>query len=202
MLLIGVIISFSQRGYRTHWSKKLIESATVVSELNGVAQRKTFESICTNSNFERLIKYVEQTVLFLRYTSGKLYLLEWRNIVKALIATLILLMSLIFEVNAAPTLLYHQDSKAQPISGSIKQLKNAIRAGKTIRLYMNLRVVEHSMDAGFTSIIGDHVYTQINGIQGQIPNRDEQTITLRPYSRHVGLYSTKSPYEMKWYAID
>ena len=121
---------------------------------------------------------------------------------KALITTLILLMNLSFEVNAAPTLLYYQNSKAQPLSGSINQLKNAIRAGKTIRLYMNLGFVEHSMDAGFTSIIGGHVYAQINGIQGQVPNREEQTITLRPYSRHVGLYSTKSPYEMKWYAID
>lgn len=121
---------------------------------------------------------------------------------KALITTLILLVSLSFEVNAAPTLLFHQNSKAQPISGSVKQLINAVRAGKTIRLYMNLGFVEHSMDAGFTSVIGEHVYAQINGIQGQVPNREEQTITLRPYSRHVGLYSTKSPYEMKWYAID
>ena len=47
----------------------------------------------------------------------------------------------------------------------------------------------------------EHVYAQISGIQGQVPNREEQTITLRPYSRHIGLYSTKSPYEMKWYAI-
>lgn len=93
-----------------------------------------------------------------------------------------------------------QISKAN--RGALNDLTKAIREGKTIRIYMNLGFVEHLMDAGFMSIIGDNVYAQIHGIQAQRPDRKSNIITLRPYSRHVGFYSTKSPYEMKWYAVD
>jgi len=47
----------------------------------------------------------------------------------------------------------------------------AVRAGKQLRLYMNLGFVEHVMDAGFISIYKGHVYAQINTIQGQRPNQ-------------------------------
>lgn len=103
---------------------------------------------------------------------------------------------------AKTTVLYQQNSQAERVSGSIEKLKQAIRAGKPIRIYMNLGFVEHAMDAGFLSIIGDNVYAQINGIEAQIPNRTEGTITLRPYARHVGLYSTQSRYEMTWFIAD
>lgn len=105
-------------------------------------------------------------------------------------------------VNAKPQLLYHQNKEAKQVGGSLEDLTQAIRDGKTIRIYMNLGFVEHLMDAGFMSIIGDNVYAQIDGIQAQRPDRKTNTITLRPYSRHIGLYSTLSPYEMKWYAVD
>lgn len=105
-------------------------------------------------------------------------------------------------VEAAPQLLYAQDNKAEAVSGSVEQLKKAIRDGKTIRIYMNLGFVEHLMDAGFISIIGGNVYAQISDIQAQKPNRKTSEITLRPYAKHVGLYSTQSPYEIKWYAVD
>lgn len=118
---------------------------------------------------------------------------------------LILLLAATFlskAVDAKPQLLYHQNSEAKRVGGSVEELTQAIREGKTIRIYMNLGFVEHLMDAGFMSIIGDNVYAQINGIQAQRPDRMANTITLRPYSRHVGFYSTQSPYEMKWYALD
>lgn len=118
---------------------------------------------------------------------------------------LILLLAAAFlstHVDAKPHLLYHQNSEAKRVEGSVEDLTQAIREGKTIRIYMNLGFVEHLMDAGFMSIIGDNVYAQIDGIQAQRPDRTANTITLRPYARHVGLYSTQSPYEMKWYALD
>lgn len=98
-------------------------------------------------------------------------------------------------------LLYHQSAEAKAVEGSVEKLKKAIREGKQIRLYMNLGFVEHSMDAGFLSIFEDNVYAQINTIQGQRPNRNTKEIELRPYAKHVGLYSTKSPYEIKWFAF-
>lgn len=97
------------------------------------------------------------------------------------------------------TLAYHQNEKGEAISGSILALKTAVREGKRIRLYMKLKTVEHAMDSGFLSIFEEHVYAQINTIQGQRPNRNTKEIELRPYSKHVGLYSTRSPYEIKWY---
>lgn len=106
------------------------------------------------------------------------------------------------QVNAKPHLLYHQNNEAKRVEGSLKDLTQAIREGKKIRIYMNLGFVEHLMDAGFISIIGDKVYAQIDGIQAQRPDRTAHRITLRPYAHHVGLYSTQSPYEMKWYALD
>jgi hypothetical protein len=105
-------------------------------------------------------------------------------------------------VSATPQLLYHQNDDAKSISGSITALTAAIRQGKRIRIYMNLGFVEHAMDAGFLSIIGDNVYAQISDIQAQRPDRKNQTIELKPYSRHVGFYSTQSPYEIKWYSTD
>ena len=112
------------------------------------------------------------------------------------------LLMLSVTVSAAPQLLYHQNSDAKAISGSIAALTTAIRQGKNIRIYMNLGFVEHSMDAGFLSVIGENVYAQISGIQAQRPDRENQTIELKPYSRHVGFYSTQSPYEIKWYSTD
>ncbi len=105
-------------------------------------------------------------------------------------------------VDAKPELLYHQNKEAKAVEGSVGALTQAIREGKTIRIYMNLGFVEHLMDAGFISIIGENVYAQINGIEAQIPDRENHTIRLRPYARHVGLYSTLSPYEIKWFALD
>ena len=119
-----------------------------------------------------------------------------------ILASLFALWSASNGVLAQPTVLYHQNNKAERISGSIAQLKQAIRDGKPIRIYMNLGFVEHAMDTGFLSIIGDNVYAQISGIEAQIPNRKDSTISLRPYTRHIGLYSTLSPYEIKWYVVE
>jgi len=105
-------------------------------------------------------------------------------------------------VNAEPKLLYHQNNEAKAVKGSVSNLIQAIRSGKQIRIYMNLGFVEHSMDAGFISIIDDNVYAQIDAIQSQRPNKSDGTITLRPYSKHVGFYSTLSPYEIKWFALN
>jgi hypothetical protein len=98
-------------------------------------------------------------------------------------------------------LLYHQGADTKGINGSIKTLVKAVRNGKQIRLYMNLGFVEHSMDAGFISIFKGNVYAQIAAIQAQRPNRKTKNIELKPYAKHVGLYSTKSPYEIKWFAF-
>jgi hypothetical protein len=98
-------------------------------------------------------------------------------------------------------LLFHQGADAKGIDGSIEKLMKAVRDGKQIRLYMNLGFVEHSMDAGFISIFEGNVYAQIDPIQGQRPNRKSKDIELRPYTKHVGMYSTKSPYEIKWFAF-
>lgn len=97
-------------------------------------------------------------------------------------------------------LLFHQSADAKAIDGSIEKLMAAVRDGKQIRLYMNLGFVEHSMDAGFMSIFEGNVYAQIDPIQGQRPNRKTKDIELKPYAKHVGMYSTKSPYEIKWFA--
>lgn len=114
---------------------------------------------------------------------------------------------IIFFFNAASAnqnqnllLLYHQGADGLKINGSIEQLKQAVRNGVQIRLYMNLGFVEHAMDAGFISIFNEHVYAQIDEIQAQRPNKNTKKIELRPFSKHIGLYSTKSPYEIKWYA--
>jgi len=98
-------------------------------------------------------------------------------------------------------LLYHQGEDTKRIDGSIEKLMKAIRGGKQIRLYMNLGFVEHSMDAGFISIFEGNVYAQIDAIQAQRPNRKTKDIELKPYAKHVGLYSTKSPYEIKWFSF-
>ncbi len=98
-------------------------------------------------------------------------------------------------------LLFHQGTDAKRIDGSIEKLMKAVREGKQIRLYMNLGFVEHSMDAGFVSIFEGSVYAQINPIQAQRPNRTTKDIELKPYAKHVGMYSTKSPYEVKWFAF-
>lgn len=98
-------------------------------------------------------------------------------------------------------LLFHQTVDAKVIEGSKEKLIQAIRNGKQVRLYMNLGTVEHSMDAGFISIFDGNVYAQINTIQGQRPNQNTKEIELRPYAKHVGLYSTKSPYEIKWFSF-
>ncbi len=97
--------------------------------------------------------------------------------------------------------LYHQDADGEKINGSINDLMKAVREGKQIRMYMDLGFVEHSMDAGFISIFEGNVYAQINTIQAQRPNRKTKEIELRPYAQHVGLYSTKSPYEIKWFSF-
>lgn len=98
-------------------------------------------------------------------------------------------------------LVFHQSADAKTLDGSIDKLMKAVREGKQVRLYMNLGFVEHSMDAGFISIFEGHVYAQINEIQAQRPNRKTKEIELRPYAKHLGLYSTKSPYEIKWFAF-
>jgi len=98
-------------------------------------------------------------------------------------------------------LLYHQSGDAKKIAGSMEKLMAAVRGGKQIRIYMNLGFVEHTMDAGFISIFEGDVYAQINTIQGQRPNAKTKDIELKPYTKHVGLYSTKSPYELKWFAF-
>lgn len=98
-----------------------------------------------------------------------------------------------------PVLLYHQSAKNEVLAGSLDALKQAVREGKRIRIYMNLGFVEHTMDSGFLSIFNGKVYAQINSIQGQRPNRETGIIELMPYAKHVGLYSTDSPYELKWF---
>jgi hypothetical protein len=98
-------------------------------------------------------------------------------------------------------LLFHQGADAKGIEGSIDKLMKAIRDGKQIRLYMNLGFVEHSMDAGFISIFEGNVYAQIDAIQAQRPNRQTKEIEMKPYAKHIGLYSTKSPYEIKWFSF-
>jgi len=106
------------------------------------------------------------------------------------------------QANAASDLLYHQNNKSEVVAGSLEKVKQAIRQGKTIRLYMNLGFVEHSMDAGFLTIIGENVFAQIDAIQAQRPNKKTSEIELRSYAQHVGLDSNKSPYEIKWFAVD
>jgi len=69
-----------------------------------------------------------------------------------------------------------------------------------MKLDMNIGTDEHAMDAGFISIYEENVYAQINTIQGQLPYRKIKEIKLRPYVKYVGLYSTKSPYEIKLFA--
>jgi len=98
-------------------------------------------------------------------------------------------------------LLFHQSADTKVIDGSIEKLMEAVREGKQIRLYMDLGFVEHSMDAGFISIFEGNVYAQIDPIQAQRPNRKTKNIELKPYAKHVGMYSTKSPYEIKWFAF-
>jgi len=98
-------------------------------------------------------------------------------------------------------LLFHQSADTKVIDGSIEKLMKAVREGKQIRLYMNLGFVEHSMDAGFISIFEGNVYAQIDPIQAQRPNRKTKNIELKPYAKHVGMYSTESPYEIKWFAF-
>jgi len=49
-------------------------------------------------------------------------------------------------------LLFHQGADAKGITGSIEKVMEAVRAGKQLRLYMNLGFVEHVMDAEFISI--------------------------------------------------
>lgn len=98
-------------------------------------------------------------------------------------------------------LVFHQSEDGKVLAGSLEALKQAVRDGKRIRIYMKLRTIEHTMDSGFLSIFNGKVYAQINTIQGQRPNRQTGNVELRPYAKHVGLYSTDSPYEIKWFAF-
>jgi len=131
------------------------------------------------------------------------YIFIWSISMKLFIFTLLMAVAMSthsYETNDYQ-LLYHQGADAKGLDGSINKLMQAVRDGKQIRLYMNLGFVEHSMDAGFMSIFEGNVYAQIDAIQAQRPNRKTKDIELRPYAKHVGLYSTKSPYEIKWFAF-
>ena len=93
---------------------------------------------------------------------------------------------------------FHHGPDGDVISGSKAQLIDAVRKGKQIRIYMNLKFVEHSMDANFLSIFEGEVYAQIDPMKGQLPNRKTKLLELRD-NEFNGLYSTNGKYELHWF---
>lgn len=85
------------------------------------------------------------------------------------------------------TRVYQNDAEGKAVSGSVKGLIEAVRAGLPIRVGWsgqsptNPRIkVEHIADAKFLTIMSDEtVFAQIDPIIGQTPDFDQQFIQLK-----------------------
>ena len=85
------------------------------------------------------------------------------------------------------TLMYQNDAQGNTVSGSLDNLRAAVRDGLPIRVawkhqsVSNPKIkVEHIADAKFLTIMSDEVvFAQIDPIVGQTPNFDDQFIELK-----------------------
>ena len=85
------------------------------------------------------------------------------------------------------TLVYQNDAQGETVSGSLEDLRSAVRDGLPIRIgwqaqsSTNPKIkVEHVADAKFLTIMSDEVvFAQIDPIVGQTPDFDDQFIELK-----------------------
>ncbi len=87
-------------------------------------------------------------------------------------------------------LVYHNDKNGNKIEGELQELMEAIRLGKEIRIYFQMKrqddskvFVEHLTEAKYLTILnspsGNHVTAQIDPIVGQVPVFDKGHILLK-----------------------
>ncbi len=62
---------------------------------------------------------------------------------------------------------YEADRNGKRVSGSLEELVQYVRSGNPIRVGWKLGRLEHWADAGFITILKDHVFAQISSIYGQ-----------------------------------
>jgi len=101
-------------------------------------------------------------------------------------------------VNSSWELTYSNDKQGQPLYGSKQKLIDAVREGKSVRIYWSGTVVEHLTDTFFITILGGEVFAQIESIQGQTPSLDPPKIELRE-NQWRAIFSTNGNRELKWF---
>jgi len=81
--------------------------------------------------------------------------------------------------NSGWELAYAHDENGLTVKGSKQRLIDAVRTGKSVRIYWSGRTVEHLTDTFFLTILGGEVFAQIEAIQGQKPSLEPPVIELR-----------------------
>ena len=66
---------------------------------------------------------------------------------------------------------YSQDAEGNSISGDKADLIEAVRAGKSVRIYWKADYVEHLTDTHFITILNGEVFVQPDSIRVQRPSR-------------------------------
>lgn len=98
-------------------------------------------------------------------------------------------------------LVYAHEGGGKAVEGSKDALLSAIRAGKPVRVYFGMGRVEHTVDAGFITILQDEVFAQIRPITGQKPDVDPARITLRDSTWQTVL-ATNGDRALRWFVQD
>ncbi len=101
--------------------------------------------------------------------------------------TLIILLTTSYSLTAQTKTMVKIDSEGEVISGSIEKLISKIQDGHKVRVGWTMDSnrdgeidLEHWIDAEFISIIGGHVFTQIQAIYRQVPKQDPAQIDIIP----------------------
>ncbi len=95
-------------------------------------------------------------------------------------------------------LVYSHDENGLLKNGSKQELIDAIRSGKSVRVFWQGKKVEHLTDAFFLTILGGEVFAQIEKIQGQKPILTPPTIELRE-NEWLTILSTNGDRALKWF---
>lgn len=94
--------------------------------------------------------------------------------------------------------IYAHDKEGQPLSGSLDDLREAVKSGQEIRLNwhhqrpgVSVPAVDHYAEAKFLTILqGNHVIAQIDPIVGQTPDVEAEIITFKAQLEWTILAST------------
>ena len=100
-------------------------------------------------------------------------------LVGAVVATMALHASAPMQAMPTWQLIYAHDENGQAVAGSKEGLLEAVRSGKSIRIYWSGRHVEHAVDAYFLTILGGEVFAQTAPIQSQAPSLDPPAVAFR-----------------------